>query len=109
MTTPVERAFALSDHHGTPVTEQTYRGQWLLVFFGFTHCQVVCPRALSRLSVTPDGQYADHFPGALPAPDLAARLQAHLGRSGYLVTVRVAGAEADPANPRPPKKRAVRA
>ena len=33
----------------------------------------------------------------------------HLSSCRYLVTVRVAGAEADPANPRPPKKRAVRA
>jgi hypothetical protein len=29
--------------------------------------------------ITPDGQYADHFPDALPDADLAARLQAHLG------------------------------
>lgn len=47
-------SFSLVDHHGTPVTEQTYRGQWLLVFFGFTHCKMVCPRALQRLSVVLD-------------------------------------------------------
>jgi protein SCO1 len=46
---PVQGSFALVDHHGRPVTERTYRGRWMLVFFGFTHCRVVCPRALGRL------------------------------------------------------------
>ena len=27
-----------------------YRGRFLLVYFGFTHCRVVCPRSLARLS-----------------------------------------------------------
>ena len=47
---PIEGTFNLIDHDGHPVTEQTYRGRWLMVFFGFTHCGIVCPRALSRLS-----------------------------------------------------------
>ncbi|MGE2817451.1 SCO family protein [Mycobacterium heidelbergense] len=47
---PIEGTFNLVDHDGNPVTEQTYRGSWMMVFFGFTHCEVVCPRALSRLS-----------------------------------------------------------
>jgi protein SCO1 len=47
---PIEGTFTLVDHNENPVTEQTYRGRWLMVFFGFTHCQMVCPRALSRLS-----------------------------------------------------------
>ncbi|MEV7982381.1 SCO family protein [Streptomyces sp. NPDC086519] len=47
-------SFSLVDHDGTPVTEQTYRGHWTLVFFGFTHCKVVCPRALGKLSAVLD-------------------------------------------------------
>lgn len=42
--------FSLVDHHGRAVTEQTYVGDWMLIFFGFTHCRAVCPRALARLS-----------------------------------------------------------
>ncbi|PBC35074.1 electron transport protein SCO1/SenC [Rhodococcus sp. ACS1] len=42
--------FDLVDHHGNRVTNATYHGKHVLVFFGFTHCQVVCPRALSKLS-----------------------------------------------------------
>jgi protein SCO1/2 len=45
-------AFCLVDHNGQPVTERTYFGQFVLVFFGFTHCRVVCPRTLSMLSRT---------------------------------------------------------
>ena len=47
---PVRGRFELVDHHGEPVTETSYRGKWALVFFGFTHCRMVCPRALRKLS-----------------------------------------------------------
>lgn len=50
MTAPTTPAFTLVDHHGTEVTEASYHGRWALVFFGFTHCRAVCPRALGRLT-----------------------------------------------------------
>lgn len=49
---PTECYFALTDHHGRDVTDAHYRGRFLLVYFGFTHCRVVCPRSLARLSDT---------------------------------------------------------
>lgn len=42
--------FELIDHHGNRVTHASFSGQWLMVYFGFTHCKVVCPRSLQRLS-----------------------------------------------------------
>ena len=42
--------FSLTDQFGRPVDQSTYRGHYLLVYFGFTHCKVVCPRSLARLS-----------------------------------------------------------
>ena len=42
--------FSLVDHHGHGVTDETYRGKYALIFFGFTHCKVVCPRALGKLT-----------------------------------------------------------
>lgn len=42
--------FALTDHHGRHVTRDSYAGRFVLIFFGFTHCKKVCPRALGRLS-----------------------------------------------------------
>jgi protein SCO1/2 len=46
----IDGRFDLVDHDGRAVSEQTYRGRWMLVFFGFTHCRMVCPRALAKLS-----------------------------------------------------------
>jgi len=58
---PIGGAFTLTDENGQTVTGQTYRGKWLLVFFGFTHCPDVCPTALNDISVTFDqlGPLAD--------------------------------------------------
>jgi protein SCO1/2 len=47
---PIRGTFDLVDHEGRDVTEQTYRGKYVLVFFGFTRCKMICPRALSRLT-----------------------------------------------------------
>lgn len=46
---PVAR-FGLIDHHGRKVSEADFSGSFLLVYFGFTHCRVVCPRSLAKLS-----------------------------------------------------------
>ena len=43
-------AFELVDHRGTPIDESVFRGQWDLVFFGFTHCPDVCPTTLQVLA-----------------------------------------------------------
>jgi protein SCO1/2 len=48
-------SFSLTDHHGRPVTEESFPGSFLLVYFGFTHCKVVCPRSLGKLSRVLDG------------------------------------------------------
>jgi protein SCO1/2 len=38
--------FTLTASDGTTVTERTYAGKWLLVYFGFTFCPNTCPTAL---------------------------------------------------------------
>lgn len=42
--------FCLRDHFGTSVEDGTFRGRFLLIFFGFTHCKIVCPENLAKLS-----------------------------------------------------------
>lgn len=42
--------FSLIDHFNQAVTNSTFRDGHTLVLFGFTHCRVVCPRALARYS-----------------------------------------------------------
>jgi len=50
----IRAAFHLTDHNGRDVDAGSFRGSFMLVFFGFTHCRVVCPRALTKLSATLD-------------------------------------------------------
>jgi len=47
-------SFALTDQYGHAVTDATFRGKWLIVFFGFTHCPDVCPTTLARLATALD-------------------------------------------------------
>lgn len=42
--------FELTDHNGNKVTEKSYRGKLMLVFFGFTHCPDICPADLQVIS-----------------------------------------------------------
>lgn len=43
-------AFVLEDHHGNKFTNETMKGQWSFVFFGFTHCPDICPSTLVVLN-----------------------------------------------------------
>ena len=42
--------FRLAASNGRMVTDRTYRGKWLLVFFGYTHCPDVCPTTLNAIA-----------------------------------------------------------
>ena len=42
--------FSLTAHDGRRVTDQTFRGKWLLVYFGYTHCPDVCPTTLADIA-----------------------------------------------------------
>jgi protein SCO1/2 len=42
--------FKLVDQNAKPITEQDFKGQPFLVFFGFTHCPDVCPTTLFEVS-----------------------------------------------------------
>ncbi|MGE0094149.1 MAG: SCO family protein [Alphaproteobacteria bacterium] len=51
-TASVGGPFTLVDQQGRTVTDEAFRGRWMLVFFGFTHCPDVCPTALNDMSAT---------------------------------------------------------
>lgn len=38
------------NHHGEPVNQDTFRGKYQLVYFGFTFCPDVCPRELTKMA-----------------------------------------------------------
>jgi protein SCO1/2 len=46
--------FALVDQHGQSFSLDELRGNWSLIFFGFTHCPDVCPTALYELQQVKD-------------------------------------------------------
>lgn len=43
--------FSLLATNGRAVTDQTFRGKWRLMFFGYTFCPDACPTALNNISV----------------------------------------------------------
>jgi protein SCO1/2 len=42
--------FALTAGDGSVVTDQSLRGRWMLVYFGYTHCPNICPTTLLAIS-----------------------------------------------------------
>jgi cytochrome oxidase Cu insertion factor (SCO1/SenC/PrrC family) len=42
--------FTLTDQNGRRVTDQDFRGKYMLVFFGYTYCPDVCPAELQVIS-----------------------------------------------------------
>jgi protein SCO1/2 len=43
-------AFTLVDSTGKTVTDQNFRGKWMLVYFGYTYCPDICPTELQTMS-----------------------------------------------------------
>lgn len=42
--------FTLVDSTGKTVTDQTFRGRWMLLYFGYTYCPDVCPTELQTIA-----------------------------------------------------------
>lgn len=42
--------FSLVDGDGKPVTDKSYRGKYMLVFFGYTFCPDVCPTTMNQVA-----------------------------------------------------------
>ncbi len=42
--------FILQNHKGESITDRAYRGQFMLVTFGYTYCPDICPTGLTTMS-----------------------------------------------------------
>ena len=42
--------FALTAPDGAAVTQQSYRGKWLVIYFGYTFCPDVCPTTMMEIA-----------------------------------------------------------
>lgn len=80
--------FTLVDQTGAARTAEDYRGQYLLVYFGFTYCPDVCPTTLAVISgalerLGPAGaRLTPIFVSVDPARDTPAVLKTYLAGFG---------------------------
>jgi protein SCO1 len=47
---PIGTRFDLTTPDGRRVTDESYRGKWLLVYFGYTSCPDVCPTTMNEIA-----------------------------------------------------------
>ena len=83
-TVTIGAPFALTASDGRTVTDADYRGRYMLVTFGFTHCPDVCPTTLAAVATALDrlGDKADRVQPILitvdPERDTPAVLAAYV-------------------------------
>jgi len=89
--------FSLIDQDGAAIGRDVFRGQWDLVFFGFTHCPDICPLTLQILA-TAKQQLAENGQDPLPrivlvsvdperdTPELMAQYVAYFGADNLGIT-----------------------
>ncbi|MHB1304723.1 MAG: SCO family protein [Acidiphilium sp.] len=81
---PIGGQFALTDQFGQRMTPASFRGRWMLVYFGYTRCPDECPLTLEKMAVMMNalGKRAKHivpvFITVDPAHDTPAVLKAYL-------------------------------
>jgi len=64
---PIGGPFELTDHQGGTISDATFQGRYMLIYFGYTYCPDVCPTKLAEMT-----NALDIF--ARQAPERAAKI-----------------------------------
>jgi len=85
--------FSLTDDHGQPVTEHSFPGKYLVVYFGYTMCPDICPATLNTLAASLDrlGRKADRIQPLFVTIDPAHDTPAVLNRYVSAFSTRLRG------------------
>ncbi|KAG0211095.1 Cu-binding protein [Mortierella sp. GBA30] len=60
--------FSLIDHNGVRTTNEDFKGRYMLIYFGFTHCPDICPEELDKMAEVLDTVNADPEIGNVITP-----------------------------------------
>lgn len=77
--------FEMVNHLGEPVTQDTFRGRYMLIYFGYTFCPDVCPTELQTMSLALDemgaaaGNIVPIFVTIDPERDTVAAMRDYVG------------------------------
>lgn len=77
--------FSLIDHNGEARSDRDFRGRFMLIYFGYTHCPDLCPTGLQTIATALDelGAAADRiqplFVTVDPARDTVELLRDYVG------------------------------
>jgi protein SCO1/2 len=81
---PIGGPFALTNQFGQTMTPASFRGRWMLVYFGYSRCPDDCPLTLEKMAITMNalGPLAKHvapvFITVDPAHDTPVVLKTYL-------------------------------
>jgi protein SCO1 len=91
--------FTLVNGQGQTVTDRSFRGKYMLVYFGYTHCPDVCPTTLSDIAAALKqlGPKAQRIVPIFITVDPARDTPAVMERYASLFSPRIVGLSGSPA------------
>jgi len=95
---PFSARFQLQTLDGHHVTEASYRGRWLLIYFGYTFCPDVCPTVLIDVgqALNALGPLADRIQPIFITVDPVRDTASHMGQYLTAFSPRIVGLRGDP-------------